>query len=49
MRSGLAYVRHAPGLRGLFVRAAVFVAGAGALWAVLPVYVRRDLELGAGG
>jgi MFS family permease len=47
--SGLSYARHAPGLRALFCRAAVFVVFAGALWAVLPVYVRRDLDLGSGG
>jgi MFS family permease len=47
MRSGLTYVRHAPALRGLFIRAALFVAGAGALWAILPIYVRSDLGLGA--
>jgi MFS family permease len=49
MRSGLAYARHAPRLRALFARAALFVAFAGALWAVLPVFVRDDLGLGSGG
>jgi MFS family permease len=49
MRSGLAYVRHAPQLRAVLARAALFVVPAGALWAVLPVLVREDLGLGSGG
>jgi MFS family permease len=49
MRSGIAYVRHAPRLRSLLVRAALFVAGGGALWALLPIYARADLGLGPGG
>jgi MFS family permease len=49
IRSGLSYGRHAPALRAIFVRAAVFVVFAGALWAVLPVFVRADLHLGSGG
>jgi MFS family permease len=49
MRSGLAYVRHAPPLRAVFARAALFVVFAGALWALLPVLARDDLRLGSGG
>jgi MFS family permease len=49
MRSGVAYVRHAPQLRAVLARAALFVVFAGALWAVLPVLVRQDLGLGSGG
>lgn len=49
MRTGVAYVRHAPQLRAVFARAALFVVFAGALWAVLPVLVREDLGLGSGG
>ncbi|MEA2290962.1 MAG: hypothetical protein QOD55_2959, partial [Solirubrobacteraceae bacterium] len=49
MRSGLAYARHAPLLRAVFARAALFVVFAGALWALLPVYARDDLGLGSGG
>jgi MFS family permease len=49
MRSGLAYARHAPELRAVFARASLFVAFAGALWALLPVIARDDLGLGSGG
>jgi MFS family permease len=49
MRSGLSYAAHAPKLRAVFVRAAVFVAFAGSLWALLPVLVRADMGLGASG
>lgn len=49
MRTGLAYVRHAPELRAVFARATAFVIFAGALWALLPVYARTDLALGSGG
>jgi MFS family permease len=47
MRTGVAYVRHAPQLRALFARAAIFVIFAGALWAILPVFVRHNLGLGS--
>jgi MFS family permease len=49
MRSGLAYARHAPLLRAVFARAALFVLFGGALWALLPVFARDDLRLGSGG
>jgi MFS family permease len=49
MRSGLAYARHAPQLRAVLARAALFVLFAAALWAVLPIFVRTDLGLGATG
>jgi MFS family permease len=49
VRSGLAYARHAPALRAVLVRTALFVAFAGAIWALLPVYARSDLRLGSGG
>jgi MFS family permease len=49
MRSGVAYARHAPRLRAVFARAALFVVFAGALWALLPVYARDELHLGSGG
>lgn len=49
MRSGLAYARHAPRLRAVFARAALFAIFAGSLWALLPVYVRNVLGLGSGG
>jgi MFS family permease len=49
MRSGIAYARHAPLLRAVFARAALFVIFAGGLWALLPVYVRGELGLGSDG
>jgi MFS family permease len=49
IRSGLVYVRHAPGLRAVLMRAAVFIVFAGALWALLPVLARDGLGVGSGG
>jgi MFS family permease len=49
MRSGLAFARHEPRLRGLFARSLLFVTFAAALWAVLPVLARDELHLGSGG
>jgi MFS family permease len=49
IRTGRAYARHAPTLRALLARAALFVSFAGAIWALLPVYARSDLELNPGG
>jgi MFS family permease len=49
MRVGIAYARHAPRLRALLTRAALFAIFAGALWAVLPVLVRDELGLGSDG
>lgn len=49
MRAGLRYVRHAPELRAVLVRTAIFASCASALWAMLPLIARRDLGLGAVG
>lgn len=52
MRAGARYVRHAPELRTVLVRAAAFVLPASALWALLPVIAKRELgldSLGYGG
>jgi MFS family permease len=49
MRAGLRYVRHAPELRAVLVRTAVFASCASALWAMLPLIARKDLGLGAVG
>jgi MFS family permease len=49
MRSGVAFVRHAPPLRAVLARAGLFVVFAGALWALLPVLARDELGLGSGG
>ncbi len=43
MAAGLRFVRHAPVLRRVLVRLAVFVFIASAYWTLLPVLVRRDL------
>ena len=47
--AGLRYVRHAPALQAVLVRMAVFILGASALWALLPLVVRQELGLGASG
>ena len=47
--SGARYVRHAPGVRRLMLRAALFVLPASALWGLLPVVSQSRLGLGSGG
>lgn len=49
MRAGLRYVRHSPPLRAVLVRTALFVLGASALFALLPLVARRELGLGSAG
>lgn len=49
VRAGLRYLRHSPPLRAVLVRTALFVAGASALFALLPVVARRELGLGSAG
>ncbi|MFE7558275.1 MFS transporter [Kitasatospora sp. NPDC057500] len=49
VQAGRRYVRHAPGVRRVLLRTALFVPGAGALWALLPLVARRSLGLGPGG
>ncbi|HEX9428716.1 MAG TPA: MFS transporter [Candidatus Polarisedimenticolia bacterium] len=46
MRAGLRYVRHAPELRAVMVRAGAFILFGSALWALLPVVGRFELGLG---
>ena len=43
------YVRHAPGIRRILLRATLFVFPASALWALLPVVASGRLGLSAGG
>jgi MFS family permease len=43
MWAGLRYVRHSPELHAVFVRCGVFVIGASALWALLPVVAKQEL------
>jgi MFS family permease len=47
--AGMRYVRHAPALQAVLVRIGVFMFGASALWALLPVMARQELRLGATG
>lgn len=47
--AGLRYVRHSLPLRAVLVRIGVFMLGASALWALLPVVARHELRLDATG
>jgi MFS family permease len=49
VRAGGRYVRNAPIMRRLMLRAAVFVGPAVALWALLPLLAERRLGMDAGG
>lgn len=49
MRAGLRYVRFAPGLRAVLIRTAAFILGGSALWALLPLVARQELNLDATG
>jgi MFS family permease len=49
MRAGVRYVWHAPALRTVLVRAAVFILCGSALWALLPLIARREMGLDAVG
>lgn len=49
IRSGLRFARHSPGLQRIVARLALFVVGASALWAILPVLARREMGLDALG
>ncbi len=45
IRAGIRYARHAPELKSVLVRAALFVTFASSLWALLPVLARDELRL----
>jgi MFS family permease len=49
MRAGVRYVRHSAPFRAVLVRSAAFVVPASAVWALLPLFARRALELSALG
>lgn len=49
MRAGIRYVRHAPDVRAILMRTAVFTFCASALWALLPLQARLTLGLGSLG
>jgi Transmembrane secretion effector len=49
LRAGARFARGSPRLRAVLVRTALFLAFASALWALLPVVAKRQLDLGSGG
>jgi MFS family permease len=49
LRAGGRYVRHAPVVRRILLRCAMFVVPANVLWALLAVVASQRLHLGAGG
>jgi MFS family permease len=49
MRSGTRYLRYAPGVRRILLRAGLFVLPASALWALLPIVTSQRLNIGSGG
>jgi MFS family permease len=49
LRAGGRYVRHAPVVRRILLRAALFLVPGSALWALLPLIATRRLGLGSGG
>jgi MFS family permease len=49
LRAGTRYVRSSPRMKAILWRSAAFVLFASAIWALLPVVARNDLELGSGG
>ena len=49
LRAGGRYVRYAPVVRRILLRAALFLVPASALWALLPLIASRRLGLGSGG
>jgi MFS family permease len=48
MRAGTRFVRNTPAIQAAMVRTASYAIPASAPWALLPLFVRRDLDLGPG-
>jgi MFS family permease len=48
MRAGMRFVRNTGAIQAAMVRTACYSIPASAPWALLPLYVRRDLDLGPG-
>jgi hypothetical protein len=48
MRAGMRFVRNTPAIRHAMLRTIAYSIPASAPWALLPLYVRRDLDLGPG-
>lgn len=49
IRAGVRYVRHSPKFQAVLIRMAVFIVFASALWALLPLVTRVQLNQGPGG
>ncbi|MFF5408629.1 MFS transporter [Streptomyces misionensis] len=49
VQAGRRYVWHAPGVRRVLLRTALFIPGGAALWSLLPLVASRSLGLGSGG
>ncbi|MGX1225450.1 MFS transporter [Streptomyces ambofaciens] len=49
VQAGRRYVWHAPGVRRVLLRTALFIPGATALWSLLPLVASRSLGLGSDG
>ncbi len=48
MRAGMRFVRNTPAIQAAMIRTASYSIPAAAPWALLPLFVRRDLDLGPG-
>jgi MFS family permease len=48
MRAGMRFVRNTPAVQNAMIRTIAYSVPASAPWAMLPLYVRQDLGLGAG-
>lgn len=48
MRAGMRFVRNTPAIQAAMIRTASYSIPASAPWALLPLFVRRDLDLGPG-
>ena len=48
MRAGIRFARHTPAMRAAMLRACAYFLPAAAPWALLPLVVREQLDLGAG-
>lgn len=49
IRTGARYTLHAPELRAVLFRCVIFIACASALWALMPVVARHELDLSSRG
>ena len=48
MRAGMRFVRNTPAIQAAMIRTSSYALPASAPWALLPLYVRHDLDLGPG-